>query len=90
MTQSEYLEHEFHRYFPDTEITVYTNLSETIDVFVRDTPNSDPDFIFRMEIGSDDPWYRFADANGIVVTIPLEPKLPTYESVMRIENGENA
>lgn len=74
-TQIEYLRNEFHRYFPDTFITIYADLSETIDVFVYDVEGAaNPDFIFRMEIGSDDNWYRFADANGIVITIPLEPE----------------
>ena len=66
----------FLRYFPETFVECrVSNLNETITVEVRDTPASDPDFVFTMEVGSDDNWFRFecrmADSSPIVLTVPF-------------------
>lgn len=62
----------FLRYFPETFVEVRAdNDAETITATVRDTPASDPDFVFTMQVGSDDNWFRFEDTNGVVLTVPF-------------------
>lgn len=68
----------FSRYFPDTVISVDNDLdNETITVTVRDTPCADPDFVFTMEIGSDDGWFSFTDTCGVHITVPLMAEQPS-------------
>lgn len=80
MTQAEYLEAEFRRYFPDATITVDTDEPEMLHVHVVRPIHGEPNRFsmtsFVMEIGSDDDWYEFSgnnDPHGVIITIPLMP-----------------
>lgn len=71
--QRAYLKAEFARYWPEyiSEIEVdNTSEEEVIQVTIRE--NGETMFLFRMEIGTDDPWYQFQTAEGIILTIPPE------------------
>lgn len=71
MTQEEYLEAEFRRYFPAADnIDVLPDEDETITVKVYTPEGTSWDFF--MEIGSDDDWYEFLDPTGVILTIPLQ------------------
>ncbi len=82
MTQAEYLEQEFRRYFPEASDITVDDETETLAVHIL-TPGAKPDH-FRLtswvcKIGSDDDWYIFTTAEAIcdvaaVITIPLMPE----------------
>lgn len=76
-----YLEAQFLRYFPEAfiDVTFHDDGSavdvegEAIEVNVRDTPASDPDYTFIMSIGSDDDWFSFS-CGDLVITVPFDPE----------------
>lgn len=73
MTQSEYLEAEFRRYFPDAEnikATVHdTDEAIHVDVYTMGGAHVQP---FYMEIGSDDDYYVFTNTvSGAIITVPF-------------------
>lgn len=70
MTQEEYLEAEFRRYFPTATSVAVTSDDEKLTVCVK-TPDVAP-WYFHMEVGSDDDWYEFMDVQGVILTIPLQ------------------
>lgn len=78
MTQAEYLEAEFLRYYPRANVTVDDDEEEKIHVHVTIPVAGEPDrFIltsFVMEVGSDDDCYHFTRRNGDSITIPLMPE----------------
>lgn len=74
MKRSElYIAEQFVRYFPESDVVVHAdNDAETITVTVRDTPLSDPDLIFSMQVGSDDDYFIFENnQNGSIITVPF-------------------
>lgn len=74
MTPTEYLEAEFRRYFTDASAIVATfHDDETITVRV-DYPGSEYVDEFHMEIGSDDDYFIFTNANGATITVPFMPE----------------
>lgn len=79
MTPTEYLTTEFLRYYPDSFITVQFTGDGFIEVTVKDTPASDPDYVWTCEIGSDDDRYIFVTGQypfreDRTITIPLMPE----------------
>jgi hypothetical protein len=73
MTQAEYLEAEFRRYFPaapDIVVTDHDDKSITVDVWILNVVKP---LTYTLFVGSDDPWYDFFLEDGHTqITIPFQ------------------
>ena len=68
-----YLKGAIQPYFPEASVDVTFIEPEVIEINIRDTPQSDPDYTMTMRIGSDDDWYAFTDGT-FLITVPLQPE----------------
>ena len=73
MTQIDYLEAEFCRYFPRAHMVAVARHDENIAVYVS-LPDVFHPLLFTMAIGSDDDWYTFSN-EAMTFTIPLEGEI---------------